>query len=113
MDVPLIVLMELSLPTPQSDVMFSPGAKMSMHVPTFENEARASVMVVAPTVIASKTSAGDWRQADMLLLPAAIAYVTPLVIEFRTAASRPVEMLPPRLMLATAGETCIAVTPPT
>ena len=36
-----------------------PGAKMSRHVPKLENDARASVFVVAPTVIAAATRAGE------------------------------------------------------
>ena len=34
----------------QAEVMLEPGAKMSRHVPKLENEERASVLVVAPTV---------------------------------------------------------------
>src|SRR3954464_15575924 len=86
-----------------ADVMFWPGANRSRHVPTFENEARASVFVVAPTISASVTREGDPLHASALLLPAAIAYVTPTAMELRTAESSAVEAPPPRLMLATAG----------
>ena len=55
------------------DVMLLPGAKMSRQVPKFENDERASVLVVDPTVIALATSAGDVVQASTLLFPAAIA----------------------------------------
>ena len=37
----------------------APGAKMSRQLPKFEKEARASVEVVAPTVIASGAEAGE------------------------------------------------------
>ncbi len=50
-EVPLIVLVAVSLVF-QAEVMFEPGAKMSRQVPKLENDARASVLVVAPTVIA-------------------------------------------------------------
>src|ERR1041385_248768 len=70
-DVPEIVFVAVSLVF-QDDVMLLPGAQMSTHVPKFENEARASVIVVAPTVIALATSAGDVVQASTLLFPAAI-----------------------------------------
>src|SRR5215212_3629092 len=50
-DVPEIVLVAVSL-VRHDDVMLLPGAKISRHVPKLENEARPSLMVVAPTVIA-------------------------------------------------------------
>ena len=46
---------------------------MSTQVPKFENDARASVLVVAPTVMAAGTRAGEPLQALALRLPAAIA----------------------------------------
>ena len=55
---PLIVFVAVSLVF-QDEVMLVPGAKMSTHVPKFENDARASVLVVAPTVIAAATRAGE------------------------------------------------------
>jgi len=39
--------------------MLCPGANRSKHVPKFENDARASVLVVAPTVIAFGARAGE------------------------------------------------------
>ena len=57
-DVPPIVLVAVLL-VHQADVIPLPGAKMSRHVPMFENEARASVIVVAPTVIADAALAGE------------------------------------------------------
>src|SRR5215208_6009350 len=62
-DVPEIVLVAVSLVL-HADVMLLPGAKMSRQVPKFENEARASEIVVAPTVIALGTRAGEVLQAS-------------------------------------------------
>jgi hypothetical protein len=53
--------------------MLEPGAKMSRHVPKLENEERASVLVVAPTVLAAGTRAGKELHASAFELPAAIA----------------------------------------
>ena len=61
-DVPEIVLVAVSLVF-HDEVMLLPGAKMSTHVPKFENEERASVMVVEPTVIALAVRAGETLQA--------------------------------------------------
>src|SRR5205085_431839 len=69
-DVPEMVLVAVSLVF-HDEVMLLPGAKMSRQVPKFENDARASVMVVAPTVMALATRAGEVVQASTLLLPAA------------------------------------------
>ena len=80
-----------------------PGAKMSRHVPKFENDDLASVVVVEPTVIAFAARAGDELQALALLLPAATAIVTPAFDRLLTAVSSAEEIPPPRLMLATAG----------
>jgi len=54
----------------QSDVTLTPGAQRSTPAPKFENEANPSLMLVAPTVIASATSAGDWVEASAAELPA-------------------------------------------
>ena len=62
-DVPEIVLVAVSLVL-HEDVILLPGAKMSRQVPKFENEERASVVVVEPTVIALATRAGDVLQAS-------------------------------------------------
>jgi hypothetical protein len=70
--VPEIVFVAVSLVF-QDEVMLLPGAKMSTQVPKFENDERASVIVVAPTVIAFGTRAGEELQASALLLPAAMA----------------------------------------
>src|SRR3954464_15097477 len=60
--------------------------------------------------MASGTRDGDWVQASVLLLPAAIPYCTPDAIERWVASSRAGSASPPRLMLATAGFTAFAVT---
>ena len=83
-DVPLSTAVCTSLPL-YADVMALPGAKMSTHVPKLENDARASVLVVAATVMACGARAGDCPHASALELPAAMAYVTPLAIEACTA----------------------------
>ena len=57
----------------QPAVIFTPGAKRSTQVPKFEKPARASVRVLAATVRADATRAGDVLHALPLLLPAAIA----------------------------------------
>jgi hypothetical protein len=61
-DVPEIVFVAVSLVF-HDEVMLLPGAKMSTHVPKFENEERASVVVVEPTVIALAVRAGETLQA--------------------------------------------------
>ena len=61
-DVPEIVLVAVSLVL-HVEVMLLPGAKMSTHVPKFENDDRASVVVVEPTVIAAGARAGDTLHA--------------------------------------------------
>ena len=71
MEVPEIVFVAVSLVF-QDEVMLEPGAKMSRQVPKLENDERASVLVVEPTVIAFATRAGDVVHASVLLLPAAI-----------------------------------------
>ena len=43
----------------QDDVMRLPGAKMSTHVPKFENDDLASLEVVDPTVMAEAALAGE------------------------------------------------------
>src|ERR1051325_3904428 len=62
-DVPEIVLVAVSLVF-HDEVMLLPGAKMSTHVPKFENEERASVVVVEPTVIAVGARAGEVLHAS-------------------------------------------------
>ena len=71
-DVPEMVFVAVSLVF-HDDVMLLPGAKMSTQVPKFENEERASDVVVEPTVIALATRAGEVLHASWLSFPAAIA----------------------------------------
>ena len=71
-DVPLIVLVAVSLVF-QAEVMSRPGAKMSVHVPKFENDERASLLSTEFTVIASGVRAGVKLHASALELPEAIA----------------------------------------
>ncbi len=72
-------------------------------MPVLENVARASALVVAPTVIACGARAGDALHASAPSLPAATAKLTPSSMPRWTAASSVAEMPPPRLMFATAG----------
>jgi hypothetical protein len=58
MDVPLMVFVALLLFF-QAEVMPEPGAKMSRQLPKFDHDARASVLVVAPTVMAEAARAGE------------------------------------------------------
>src|SRR5688500_2623584 len=77
---------------------------MSTQVPMFENEERASVCVVEPTVMAFAARAGETLHAFApLLLPAATAIETFALCRLFTAVSSALEAPPPRLMLATAG----------
>ena len=62
-EVPEIVLVAVSLVL-HDEVILLPGAKMSTQVPKFENEERASVIVVEPTVIALATRAGEVLHAS-------------------------------------------------
>src|SRR5918996_550925 len=71
-EVPLMVLVAVSLVC-QAEVINWPGAKMSVHEPKFENDARVSRLVVALTVIASATRAGVKLQASEFELPDATA----------------------------------------
>jgi hypothetical protein len=57
----------------QADVIPTPGALTSTHGPWFENDARASELLVAPTVVAAGVRAGEYLQASCLLFPAATA----------------------------------------
>src|SRR5690606_37808787 len=65
MEVPLMVLVaELLLN--HAEVIDGPGPNTSRQVPKLENEARWSLIVVAPTVIAVGTRAGEKLQAFAL-----------------------------------------------
>ena len=74
-EVPLSVAVAVSDEN-HDDKIPEPGANRSRHVPKFENDERASVVVVEPTVIAFAARAGDSLHALALLLPAATAMVT-------------------------------------
>jgi len=47
----------------QAERIPEPGAKRSTHVPKFENDERASVVVVEPVVIALTARAGEENDA--------------------------------------------------
>ena len=102
MDVPLRVAVAVS-ELNHADSIPEPGAKISRHVPKFEKEDRASVVVVEPVVIALAARAGEKLHASALLLPAATATGTPELLKLFTALSSALEAPPPRLMFATAG----------
>ena len=87
MEVPLNVAVAVS-ELKYDDKIPEPGAKISRHVPKLENDERASVVVVEPTVIALAARAGDELQALALLLPAATAIGTPELERLFTAVSR-------------------------
>src|SRR6266540_3228298 len=108
-DVPLILAVASGSVMP-TDVMSTPGANRSTHLPKFENDAFLSWSSVAPTVIADGSFAGEPSQASALSLPAATAYVTPESTDAFTAASSASSAPPPRLMLATAGFFAFLVT---
>ena len=57
-EVPLIVLVAVLL-VYHADVIELPGAKTSRQLPKFEYDARASELVVAPTVMADAARAGE------------------------------------------------------
>ena len=68
-----------------------------------ENEASASPLVLAATVMADGARAGDTLQASAELLPAATATLMPSDVMRAMALSSAVLAPPPRLRLATAG----------
>jgi hypothetical protein len=87
MDVPL----RLKLPTTVlvfAEIMCSPGAKMSMHVPKLEKAALESSIPVAPTVIASVAEAGVVEQASASEFPPATTMTTPAATALFTAVFR-------------------------
>eukprot|EP00128_Syssomonas_multiformis_P010293 Colp12_sorted_trinity150504_noHs@10415 len=109
MEVPLIVLVA-ELDPIQAEVMPEPGAATSTHGPQLEYEAPLSDDVVAATVIASGALEGEYLHASAFELPAATATGTPAPTIRETAALSDEEYPPPKLMLATAGRTLLAVT---
>lgn len=87
-----------------ADVIPEPGAKRSRQAPKLEYEARASVVVVAPTV---KPDAllppGEVVQASTFELPAADTTVIPSLYARSTALSNEALLPAPKLILITAG----------
>lgn len=63
-----------------------------------EKLALASVLEMAPTVMAFGVEAGEWEDAFSFSLPAATTTVTPVAMVFVTAVLRAVESAPPRDM---------------
>jgi hypothetical protein len=75
-DVPEILLVAVVLPI-QALMTFDPGAKMSTEDPKFDQDARLSRMVEAPTVITAGARAGETYPASLPSLPAATTTCTP------------------------------------
>ena len=87
-----------------AETMSEPGAKRSRHAPKFEYEARASVMVVAPTVKPDGLlPPGEVVHASTLELPAADTTVMPSLNARSTADSKEALFVVPKLRLMTAG----------
>ena len=101
-DVPLNVAVAVS-ELNHDDRIPEPGANRSRHVPKFENDERASVVVVEPTVMAFAARDGDELHALAFEFPAATAIGTPELERLLTAVSNADDAPPPRLMFATAG----------
>jgi hypothetical protein len=100
MDVPLNIL---SCPCEvKREVMPTPGAKMSRHVPMLEYNPFTSFVSVEPTVMTLVAEAGDARQASLLAFPAATTTVIPAATALSTAEFIATFTRPPRLMLMTA-----------
>jgi hypothetical protein len=70
MEVPEMLLVDVVLVIHEL-MTFCPGAKMSTTEPKLEKDARASAIVVAPTVFALGARAGDVFPASPPSLPAA------------------------------------------
>ena len=79
-----------------------PGALISTHDPKLEYEARASIAVVAPTVIALVADDGDFVQASARSFPAATTTAIPAFTNFSTASFSETDFVPPMLKLRTA-----------
>merc|ERR1719215_1912812 len=103
MDVPLQVSLAESDPI-KAEVMSAPGAQMLLQEPKLLKEALASPGVVAPTVMASGTKAGEKSQDQLFTLPAATTTATPALVAAFTATSMDQDSpLNCRLTLAMAG----------
>jgi hypothetical protein len=64
--------------------MVSPGARTSTLDPKLENEVSSSLMVVAPTVMAEETRAGETSLASLLSFPAGTMIGTPWLMMLDT-----------------------------
>ena len=85
-------------------IMSSPGAKISTHVPLFENVDIKSVIDVDPTAVTPETPAGDTKQASDASFPAAaITGIFLSLISNETTSSRLYERGEPRDIDTTAG----------
>lgn len=81
-----------------------PGANRSRHAPKLEYDARASVVVVAPTVSPDALfPPGELVQASTLEFPAAETTVMPSLNARSTADSKEALLPAPKLMLMMAG----------
>ena len=101
-EVPDIVVVAVSLVW-YADNVPTPGAQMSRQEPKLEKLAFASVMSVAPTVIADAARAGEKSHALLLEFPAATTTTIPSATAAATASSVALFAPPPRLMFITAG----------
>ena len=84
-------------------MMFTPGAKRSLHEPWLVKLAGPSLLVDAATVITSGTLAGLNEQVVADSFPAAATTVMPSWTRLLTAVSNELDAGPPQLMLTTAG----------
>lgn len=73
-------------PPIHAEMTFWPGAKMSTIEPKLEKDARASAIVLAPTVIADGARAGENELASALLLPAATVTWMPWAVSWEEGA---------------------------
>lgn len=74
--VPEMVLVAVVLPI-HAERISTPGLKTSTRLPKLENDARASLESIAPTVMALGSEAGEKPEASAAELPAATTTVTP------------------------------------
>jgi hypothetical protein len=84
MDVPLRLRLS-AIVFARAEIMLTPGAKISTHVPKLEKDALESSLPVAPTVIAFVAEAGDVKQAFAFEFPPATTMTTPAATALFTA----------------------------
>lgn len=89
------------LPVHQDDLIEEPGADRSRQLPKLEQDERASVDVVEPSVMAFATRAGERLQAFWLSLPVATTTVTPALMRLLAAVLIADGAGPRRLMFTT------------